>query len=67
MLARIFHRGKGKFKGKLPIIVLIAMRLVILLLDVQRRRTIEVVTTIEVEEMRTKKVTKMKTRSLSTL
>ena len=45
----------------------IAMRLVILLLDVHRRRTIEVVTSKKVEEMKTKKITKIKARSLGTL
>ena len=34
LLARRFHRGKGKFKGKLPSFFSIAMRLVIFLLDV---------------------------------
>ena len=60
MLARRFHRGKETFKGKLPIMCLIVMKLVILLLDVQRRRTIEVETNIEVKEMKTKKITKIK-------
>lgn len=62
LLARRFHRGKGKFKGKL-----ITMRLVILLLDVQRRKTIEVVTNTEVEEMTMIKITKTKAISLTTL
>ena len=47
--------------------VSIAMRLVRLLLDVQRRRKIEVETNTEVEEMRTRNIKKIKARSLATL
>ena len=47
--------------------VSIAMRLVILLLDVQRRRTTEVVTNTKVEEMKTTRITKIKARSHVTL
>ena len=43
------------------------MRLVIFLLDVQIRRIIEVVTSTKVKEMKTKKTTKTKARSLATL
>ena len=47
--------------------VLIAMRLVILFLDVKRRITIEVETNKEVKEMRIENITKIKARSLATL
>ena len=43
------------------------MRLVILLLDVQRRETIEVETSKKVEEMKTTKIKRKKVRSLATL
>ena len=46
---------------------LIVMRLVILLLDVQRIRTIEVETNTKLKEMRTAKIIKIKERSLATL
>ena len=43
------------------------MSLVILLLDVQKRRQLKVETTTKVKEMRTKKITKTKATSLATL
>ena len=46
--------------------VSITMRLVILLLDVHRRRTIEVVTSTKIEEKMTTKITKIKERSHAT-
>ena len=39
MIARRFGRGKGKCKGKLPIIYFHATRLVILLLDILTKKT----------------------------
>ena len=47
--------------------ILFEMRLVILLLDVQRRRTTKVVTNTKVEEMKTTRITKTKERSPATL
>jgi acid phosphatase class B len=47
--------------------VSITMRLVILLLDVQRRRTTKVLTSTKEEEMKIEKITKTKERSFSIL
>ena len=65
LLSRRFHKGKGISKVSYLSFILIVMRLVILLLDVQRRRTKEVVTNTKVEEMKTKRIIKTKARSLA--
>ena len=54
LLARRFHRGKGKFKGKWPIIVSIAMKLVTLQLDAHKRK----ITRMEVTTRTRKKITR---------
>ena len=67
LLARIFHRGKGKFKGKLPIMCFNCNEVGHIAARFQRRRTTKVVKRTKVEEMKTTKITKTKARSLATL
>ena len=65
-MERRFHRGKGKFKGKLPIICFNCNE-VGHLLDVQKRIITKVLISTKVEEMKTTKTTKTKARSATLL
>ena len=67
LLSRRFHRGKGKFKGKLPSFVSIAMKLVILLQDVHRRRITKKETSTKTKENMMKETTETKEKSYATL
>ena len=67
LLARIFHRGKGKFKGKLPIMCFNCNEVGHINARCPEKKIIEVVTSTKVEEMKTTKIAKTKARSLATL
>ena len=58
-----YTKENASSKVSYPSFVLIAMRLIILLLGVQRRKNTKKMTNIKVEEMKTTRITKRKARS----
>ena len=67
LLARRFYRGKGKFKGKLPIKCFNCNEVGKKISRFLEKKNTEVVKSTKVEEMKTTKTTKPKARSLATL